>query len=59
MFSSGINKQRKFQRSHYYLEKELISKIKERAQKENLTMSKVVSKILQQELNKNESNKKR
>jgi len=50
MFQSGICKERKFERRHFYVESELIKKIVERAQKENTTMSKLVCKLLKKEL---------
>jgi len=50
MFNSGINKQRKFERRHYYLPKELVLKIEEIAKDKQTTRSKIVSKILKEKL---------
>ena len=50
MFTSGINKERKFERRHYYLSSKLVKKIEELAKKENTTRSKIISKLLKKEL---------
>jgi len=53
MFTSGINKERKFERRHYYLPSKLVKKIEEIAVKENTTRSKIISNILKKELGDN------